>query len=95
MFSIGDMSNLTYVYKTAYVAATGATSWTSIDLFGSGLIANAWFPGSAQAIANIPNTSTASFYAAYTCHWTGLRWMCGCRDSACTQSYWQIQKIQQ
>src|SRR5882724_11339627 len=27
----------------------------------------------------------------YLCMWTGTQWTCGCRDSACTQSYWQIQ----
>jgi hypothetical protein len=28
---------------------------------------------------------------AYLCTWTRTNWKCGCRDSACTQSYWQIQ----
>jgi hypothetical protein len=46
--SIGDSSTLTYVYKTAYVAADGATSWAPITLFGAGLVSNAWFPGMAQ-----------------------------------------------
>jgi hypothetical protein len=87
---IGDNSNLTYIYKTAYVAPNSATSWTPLDLFGSGLISDAWFPGSAQGIVTIPDTGTASFWVAYTCHWTGSKWTCGCRDSACTQSYWQI-----
>jgi hypothetical protein len=103
--SLGDNSTLTYIYKTAYVAPNGATSWTPLDLFGAGLIGGAWFPGSAQGIVSIPDTTTASFYVGYTCKWippgagqagsgqTGV-WKCGCRDSACSQSYWQLQKVQ-
>ena len=95
--SIGDSSNLTYIYKTAYVAPSGATTWTPLDLFGAGLIANSWFPGSAQGIVTIQDTSIASFYVGYVCKWTGSgqsgKWMCGCRDASCTQNYWQIQRI--
>ena len=94
MLTVGDTSNLTYVYKSAYVAATGATSWTKLDLFGAGLISTAWFPGSAQGMVTIADLSTPSFYVAYTCHWTGSRWMCGCRDAACSQNYWQVQRVQ-
>jgi hypothetical protein len=39
------------------------------------------------------DSTEASDYVAYTCRWTGSRWKCGCRDSACTQSYWQIQSF--
>jgi hypothetical protein len=34
-------------------------------------------------------------YLAYTCQWRNNRWYCGCRDTACTQGYWQLQSIQQ
>jgi hypothetical protein len=30
---------------------------------------------------------------AYLCTWIGSGWKCGCRDSACMQSYWQIQSF--
>lgn len=47
--------------------------------------------------ATIAMTSTElanrSYALAYLCTWTGSQWKCGCRDSACTQSYWQIQSF--
>jgi hypothetical protein len=48
------------------------------------------------------DSTEASYYIAYTCRWTPSTgsgqagsWKCGCRDSACTQSYWQIERLQQ
>ena len=93
--NVGDGNSLTYIYKTAYTAPPGAPSWTKTDLYGSGLISNSWYRGNAQGVATIQDLSTPSYYVAYTCKWTGSAWKCGCRDSACTQSYWQIQKLQQ
>jgi hypothetical protein len=84
-----------YVYKTAYVAPSGATNWPPVDLFGSNLIWGTWYSKSAQGVTTIPHTTRATYYVAYTCTWTGSKWMCGCRDQVCSQSYWQLQKIQQ
>src|SRR6266511_4336929 len=48
---------------------------------------------------HIPMSSTElqlanpSYVLGYLCTWTGSTWKCGCRDSACTQSYWQIQSF--
>jgi Protein of unknown function (DUF4038)/Putative collagen-binding domain of a collagenase len=84
-----------YIYKDAYVAPSGASSWTPVPLFGSSLIFNAWYQITAQGTAMIHSLSIPVYYVAYTCLWTGTTWKCGCRDQACTQSYWQIQKIQQ
>jgi len=83
-----------YVYKTAYVALGGAPSWDPVDLFGSQLISQAWYPKLAQGVTTIQDQSKPTYYVAYTCTWTGTKWMCGCRDSSCNQSYWQVQKIQ-
>ena len=90
-----------YVYKTAYVAPSGATGWTPIDLFGSSLISNAWYPKSAQGVATVQDQSIPTYYVAYTCQWipptTGQagKWLCGCRDATCAQSYWMVQRIMQ
>ena len=35
-----------------------------------------------------------TYILGYLCSWMGSRWQCGCRDSAWTQSYWQIQSFQ-
>jgi parallel beta-helix repeat protein len=84
-----------YVYKDGYVAVSGASSWTPVQLFGSSLISGAWYPKSAQGVTQIQGqTMPTTYYVAYTCMWTGTKWMCGCRDQACGQSYWQLQRIQ-
>jgi hypothetical protein len=59
------------------------------------LIANAWYPKTATATISLTSTelSQPSYALAYLCTWTGSQWKCGCRDSACTQSYWQIQQF--
>jgi hypothetical protein len=69
--------------------------WTPVDLFGSQFISGAWYPKSAQGVVTIEDTGTPTYYVAYTCIWNGSKWMCGCRDTACMQSYWQVQRIQQ
>jgi parallel beta-helix repeat protein len=84
-----------YVYKMGYIAPSGASSWTPVGLFGSQLISGAWYRSSAQGIAQINDISQPTYAVAYTCTWMGSQWKCGCRDSICAQSYWQIQKIQQ
>ena len=94
VLKVGDGSQLTYIYHTAHIAPSSAPNWMEVPLFGTPLISNAWFPANAQGTAQIPDITQPTYYVAYTCHWTGSKWMCGCRDSACTQSYWQIQRIQ-
>jgi parallel beta-helix repeat protein len=89
-----NTASVLYVYKTAYTAPSGAQGWTPVDLFGSQLISGSWYKTQAQGVAQI-DTATPNYYVAYTCTWTGSAWKCGCRDSACTQSYWQVQRIQQ
>jgi hypothetical protein len=37
---------------------------------------------------------SSPYFVGYTCHWTGSAWKCGCRDAACTQSFWQLQGVQ-
>jgi hypothetical protein len=82
-----------YVYKTGYTAPSGASTWTPAPLIGSGLIAESWYQTQAQGSIFVQDTTTPLYYVAYTCQWTGSKWMCGCRDQACMQSYWQIQSF--
>jgi len=39
-----------YIYKTAYTAPSGASSWTPVDLFGSCLISGSWYKTQAQGV---------------------------------------------
>jgi hypothetical protein len=66
-----------------------------ITLLGPGLIANAWYPRQATANVMMSDAELAqtSHYVGYVCKYNGSAWKCGCRDSACMQSYWQIQQF--
>jgi hypothetical protein len=46
--------------------ASGATGWTPVDLFGSQLISGAWYAKQAQGVTSISDTSTPTYYVAYT-----------------------------
>jgi hypothetical protein len=87
---------LQYIYNTGYLFKTGATSWSPIGYTSTeSLIASAWYPKNANTTISLTSTELAnpSYVLGYLCTWTGSMWKCGCRDSACTQSYWQIQRF--
>ena len=53
------------------------------------LISNAWYPKTAQTtLTGLDLTNTMHYALGYICTWNGSQWKCGCRDAACTQSYW-------
>ncbi len=54
----------------------------------SQLISNTAIPMTTQ---ELQNTS----YILGLCTWNGNAWKCGCRDAACMQSYWQVQRVKQ
>ena len=87
-----NQAGLTYVYHTGYWN-TGTGAWTPYSLTCSGndknKVASAWCKGSAQASVS----PTARWFVAYTCIWTGTKWQCGCSDSTCATSYWQVQGV--
>lgn len=87
-----NAAGLTYVYHQGYWN-TGSGAWTPYSLQCSGTdktkIVNAWCKGSAQA--SLP--ATAKWFVAYSCIWTGTKWQCGCSDSTCATTYWQVQGI--
>jgi hypothetical protein len=93
---LGKGDPLQYIYNQGYLFKTGGSAWTLVPYTSTeSLIAGAWYPKTATT--NLSPTSTElanpSYNLAYTCTWTGSQWKCGCRDSACTQSYWQIQSF--
>jgi hypothetical protein len=95
-FNLGKASASQYIYNTGYLFKTGGTNWTPFSYTSAeSLVAGAWYPRSATATLSLTSTELTqdSYYVAYTCKWTGSTWKCGCRDSACTQSYWQIQSF--
>lgn len=92
--NLGKGDSLQYIYNTGDLFKTGGTNWTPVSYTSpESLIANAWYPKSANATIQMTATELAnpSYVLGYLCTWTGSSWKCGCRDNACTQSYWQIQ----
>ena len=66
-----------YIYKDAYTAPSGAPSWTITPLLGGSVIANAWYATTAQGRTYVQDPTKPLYYVAYTCTWTGTKWMCG------------------
>jgi hypothetical protein len=93
---LGKADPLQYIYNQGYLFKTGATNWTPISYTSTeSLIAGSWYPKTAQTNISMTSTELAnpSYNLAYICTWTGSAWKCGCRDLACTQSFWQIQSF--
>ena len=63
----------------------------------AGRATTGWRAKSHDPTTNLSLTSTElanpSHVLGYICTWQTSQWKCGCRDSACTQSYWQIQSF--
>jgi hypothetical protein len=96
MIDLGKGSSNQYIYNTSYLFKTGGTNWTPISYTNTeSLIANAWYPKTANAtIAMTPTElQNPSYVLGYLCTSAGSAWKCGCRDSACAQSYWHIQSF--
>jgi len=78
--SIGNNSTSQYIYRYGYIWRNNA--WQRIDLTGPvPAYEGNWFRGSANATVSLTAT------------WNGTAWRCGCRDSACTTPYWQLQRF--
>jgi hypothetical protein len=94
--TLGKGDPLQYIYNTGYLFKTGGSAWTPISYASTeSLIANAWYPKTANTTMGLTSAELANpnYSLAYICSWTGSAWKCGCRDSACTQSYRQIQSF--
>jgi hypothetical protein len=91
----GKGSALQYIYKTGHHYHAGMSGWSPINLTSSEtLIASSWYPKTANtSLSGLDLTNTTHYTLGYICTWTNNQWKCGCRDQACTQSYWQVQSF--
>jgi hypothetical protein len=88
---VGSNQSNQYVYNKGYLYQSG--SWQSINLTGTGLISNAWYPQIASAtLSAIP--SSWVYVVGYVCAWNGQIWQCGCANTACATNYWQLQAFE-
>jgi len=88
----GDTTRI--VYTKGYYYAGSA--WTQYSGTCTGALNGDWCQGSVSAMITNPNISTASasapaYFVGMTCSVQGGSWRCGCRDTSCTNFYWQIQ----
>jgi hypothetical protein len=91
----GKNDPLQYIYNTGYHYHAGLSGWMPMTLTSTeSLIANAWYPKAATAsLSGLDLQNTTHYALGYLCTWQSSQWKCGCRDSACTQSYWMIQQF--
>ena len=89
---VGIGNNLHYVYNKGYVW-TGAT-WAQFTLTGQAVTAD-WMLARGNAdVQYLPQLAgQPHYFVGYMCAWSGTSWKCGCRDAACTQSFWQLQSF--
>lgn len=89
-YTVGSGGQLQYVYKTGYFYTDQWNPFTLTGRFAPG--STDWLLGQGTYTnQNLPATN--HFWVAYVCQWTGTQWKCGCQDSACNQSYWQLQGV--
>ena len=82
----------TYTYKTAYTWNSSTATWKPHTLTCTGTPASsAWCIGTATAQTTLTENPTALL--GYACSWVNNAWKCGCRDTTCTTSSWQMQRI--
>ena len=82
-----------FIVLVALAVIGGAVVW-GVAQSTESLISNAWYPKTAAAtLTGLELTNTTHYALGYIYSWQSSQWKCGCRDSACTQSYWQIQSF--
>jgi hypothetical protein len=80
-----------YTYTTGYQWNSTASQWEPFTFTcDQALVVNLWCTGNAKKQLNYAQP----YFIAYACSWMNSQWKCGCRDSQCTQGFWQLQKFQ-
>ncbi len=91
-----DASDQKYVYKTGF--RWNGAAWVPITFTGTSAPDSGgnWLLMGASARINNTDLRPANvftFFAAYSCTFSGGAWKCGCRDAMCIFNGWQIQAI--
>lgn len=89
-FEIGTGLASQYVYHIGYHYSSDG--WQQLRLAGPKKVTSIWYEGSADVYIppSFPSGET-QYVVGYICTRVNNAWKCGCRDSACTQPYWQVQ----
>lgn len=79
-----------YVYKQGYKWTS--SGWELLTLNGGALTNTNWY--TSPATATISGTLANGVYVVgYICQKVSDVWKCGCHDTACSTSYWQLQRV--
>lgn len=93
LVNVGNGARSMLIYHHGYEWRDGA--WRTIEFFGAERWNHEWFAGEAHATLERTDEelSNDNFILAYVCVWIPRRaaYACGCRDTACRQSSWQLQ----
>lgn len=89
--TLGNGSTITYIYDTGY--EWDGTNWNPLSWTGQA--SGDWIVGTAQGrITKTPaQMAEDTYFVGYTCEWNSItsQWRCGCLDTFCNLSAWQIQ----
>ena len=90
----GDTTRI--VYTKGYYYDPGINDWTSFTGTCTGALNGEWCQGSVSASITDTDISTASaadpsYLVGFTCRSQNGSWKCGCRDTSCSNFYWQVQ----
>lgn len=90
----GDTTRI--VYTKGYYFDPGINNWAQYTSTCTGTLNGDWCAGPVTATITDPDLSTASagapaYFVGMVCSVQGGGWKCGCRDTNCTNFYWQIQ----
>lgn len=94
-FAVGNNDPLLYVLGWGYYLEND--QWVQFPLNGDNGVTsdgNQWWIGGASASLSFSDQELYDGvpFLAFTCLWNGEQWQCGCKDSTCNQSSWQIQE---
>lgn len=85
-----DSAGTVAIYRTGY--RWDGTRWSSMSYSADGGITSGYYIiGKAKTSSQRYATTTNTTFIAFTCTYTNNAWKCGCRDSACSTPYWQLQ----
>ncbi|QQR77587.1 MAG: fibronectin type III domain-containing protein [Candidatus Moraniibacteriota bacterium] len=90
----GDTTRI--VYTKGYYYDPGIADWHQFTGTCTGALNGEWCQGSITTSITDTDISTASatdpaYLVGMTCSVQGGGWKCGCRDTACSNFYWQVQ----
>ena len=90
----GDTTRI--VYTKGYYYDPGINDWTSFTGTCTGTLNGDWCQGSVATSITDTDISTASvsdpsYLVGFTCRSQNGSWKCGCRDTSCSNFYWQVQ----